>query len=124
MPFHVTVCLTTRSDGQYSIPGNGVIDGAPPPVIIHARKGEDRDPSKVASSLINGLIDITGSSGVRTIDEAFDKKNKHGFLVLATPNGSMTQTTMLPYATHFVEHLPKNRKPDEPIILFLDGHSS
>jgi hypothetical protein len=114
MPFHVTVCLTTRSDGQYGVPGYSISDGAPPPVIIHSRKGDDRDPEDVGSPLKNGLVDIDG----------FQLCDKHGFLVLATPNGSMTQSTMLPYAKHFVKHLPSNRRKDEPVILFLDGHSS
>jgi hypothetical protein len=124
MPFHVTVCLTTRSDGQYGVPGNSISDGAPPPVIIHSRKGEDRDPEDVCDRLKTCLVNIDGTSGCSKIEDAFKQNDKHGFLVLATPNGSMTQSAMLPFARHFVNNLPTNRLKDEPVILFLDGHSS
>jgi hypothetical protein len=124
MPFHVTICLTTRSDGQYVVPGSSIFDGAPPPAIIHSRKGDERDPAEVSSKFKTGLVDIRGTSGCSNMEEAFQQNDKHGVLVLATPNGSMTQSAMLPYAKHFVNHVPRNRRKDEPIILFLDGHSS
>jgi hypothetical protein len=124
MPFHVTMCLTIRSDGQYNVQGDSIYDGAPPPIIIHSRKGEDRNPEDVCTRLKTGLVDIKGTSGCSNMDDAFQQKDKYGFLVLATPNGSMTQKAMFPYAKHFVKNLPINRKNDEPVILFLDGHSS
>ena len=37
MPFHITLALTSCASGIYSIPIDG-IDGAPPPMIIHACK--------------------------------------------------------------------------------------
>jgi hypothetical protein len=46
------------------------------------------------------------------------QKDRYGFLVLATPNGSMTQAAMFPYAKHFVKNLPTNQKNDKPVILF------
>lgn len=123
MPFHVTCCLTTRSDGQYSVPGDYIYDGAPPPVIIHSRTG-DADPVIVADKLVSGLIDPKSIKGCSSMATANKSLNHYGFLVLATENGSMRQSTMFPYAKHFVDHLPSDRKPDEAVILFLDGHSS
>jgi hypothetical protein len=124
MPFHVTMCLTTRSDGQFVFPGGSISDGAPPPVIIHSRKGEQNPADISYNKFTTGLYVLRGTSGYSSMEEAFQRNNKHGVLVLATPDGSMTQSAMLPFAKHFVNHLPKNRRQDEPIILFLDGHSS
>lgn len=119
MAFHVTCCLTTRADGQYISPEEGIVDGAPPPVIIH-KKASEKDPTEVPSSAMEGLkIAKRKSPGLDCQDH-----NYYGFLVLATPNGSMKQSTMLPYAEHFIKFLPDDRAPDDPIILLLDGHSS
>lgn len=124
MPFHVTICLTTRADGQYVSDG-GVKEGAPPPVIIHAKPAKATtsivDPTKLGKGILPGLVLLGGCA---TIEEAYQKNNDLGFLVLATPNGSMKQVTMKPYAEHFVANLSENRDPLEGIILLLDGHSS
>lgn len=146
MPFHVTICLTTRADGQYVSDG-GIKEGAPPPVIIHSKAvstkakaastkakaasmkskagpastKEDDSPYKVPSGHLTGLV-LMGRCA--TIEEAYKKNNDLGFLVLSTPNGSMKQDTMLPFAKHFVANLSKHRDPLEGIILLMDGHSS
>jgi hypothetical protein len=99
MPFHVTMCLTTRSDEQFVSPGGSISDGAPPPVIIHSRKGE-QDPVDNSYKFTTGLYVLRGTSGYSSMEEAFQRNNKHGVLVLATPNGSMTQSAMLPFAKH------------------------
>ena len=57
--------------------------------------------------------------------EGETKKNPWGFLVRTAENGSMTQRTFSDYCMHFVKHLPDGQgKGDEPVFLFLDGHSS
>jgi hypothetical protein len=141
MPFHVTVCLTTRADGLYVSDG-GIKEGAPPPVIIHSKSvstkakaastkasvkskvtssKEGDSPYKVSSGHLTGLVLMEECA---TIEEAYEKNNDFGFLVLSTPNGSMKQDTMLPFAKHFVANLSKHRDPLEGIILLMDGHSS
>ena len=60
MPFHVTVCLTTRADGQYISPVDGITEGAPPPVIIHSKKAPKDpntivDPYKLSGNLVHSL---------------------------------------------------------------------
>ena len=126
MPFHVMVCLTTRANGQYI--SNGILDGAPPPMIIHSKKATNpkvtENPKQVPEHLLRGLAPM-GNDG-KYIDgtDAYQNNNALGFLALATVNGSMKQVMMLPYAEHFVDHLPKNCDPQEGNILFLDGHSS
>ena len=126
MPFHVTVCLSTRADGQYICPADEITEGAPPPVIIHS-KPPSADPNaavnpyKLTDALARGLAEMKDCTS--SLD-AYEKNNDLGFLALATPNGSMKQCTMLPYAKHFVENLPAERDPLEGIFLLLDGHSS
>ena len=126
MPFHVTVCLTTRADGQYVSHGDGITEGALPPVIIHS-KAPSTDPNAVLNpyrlidALALGLAELKDcTSGL----DAYAKNNVLGFLTLATPNGSMLQRTMLPYAKHFVKSLHADRDPLDGIILLLDRHSS
>ena len=53
------------------------------------------------------------------------RKNPWGFCVRCAENGSMTQRIFFDYSTHFVKNLPEGQgKNGEPVILFLDGHSS
>ena len=127
MPFHVTICLTTRADGQFVSPVGGIVEGAPPPVIIHSKAvstkaAPDADPTKLGKGHLNGLVKM--EARFASIEEAYGKNNDHGFLVLATANGSMKQSTMLPYAQHFVKNLPKDRDTSEGVLLLMDGHSS
>ena len=126
MPFHVTTCVTSRSDGQYQSPIDGVTEGAPPPVIIHSKKvsSDDVKPETVPDRLLRGVAPMGNTGEYKDATDAYKRNNVYGFLVLATPNGSMKQCTMLPYAEHFVASLPKNRDPLEAVILLLDGHSS
>ena len=127
MPFHITVCLTTRADGQYICPAHGVKEGAPPPVVIHSKSASTNpdailDPYDVPEKLLHGLAPMR--SDLKDGKDANERNNELGFLALATPNGSMKQCTMLPFAKHFVKNLPTERNPLEGIILLLDGHSS
>jgi len=129
MPFHVTVCLTTRADGLHVCMLDGIYEGAPPPVIIHSKKPpKDPDavvqPENVPDQLLKGLAPMGNEGKYKDATDAYKNNNGLGFLALATPNGSMKQCSMLPYAVHFVNSLPKDRDPQEGIILLLDGHSS
>jgi hypothetical protein len=133
MPFHVTICLTTRADGQFISPGEGILEGAPPPVVIHSKPETTKkalsnkkapatsDPCKLSDKHVQGLCSMKGCTSAL---EAYEKNNEDGFLVMVTHNGSMKQSTMLPYAKHFVKHLPADRDPLQAVILLLDGHSS
>ena len=126
MPFHVTVCLTSRADGQYQCPRDGIEEGACPPVVIHSKAKPTNpkdtiDPYSVTDKQVQGLARPIPGKSAR---EAYETENDLGFLALAAPNGSMTQCTMLPFAEHFVDNLPADRDPDEGIILLMDGHSS
>ena len=79
------------------------------------------NPYKLTDALALGLAELKDcTSGL----DAYAKNNVLGFLTLATPNGSMLQRTMLPYAKHFVKSLHADRDPLDGIILLLDRHSS
>ena len=131
MPFHVTLALTSCASGIYSIPING-IDGAPPPMIIHAcsssptkhdclSKQSPTDVFYQNPSYSEGLCEPYSVMA----EEGDVKKNPWGFLVRTAENGSMTQRTFYDFCMHFVKHLPKGQgKHGKPVILFLDGHSS
>ena len=137
MSFHVTGCLTSRGDGKYAEPGQKILDGAPPPVIIHSKgkgkkdskksskkkaKQQRNDVRKVSDRFVEGLAPMF--PGAQDQADAFHKNNVYGFEVYATPNGSMTQDAMLPYAEHFVRNKMAGPHANEPAILLLDGHSS
>ena len=58
-------------------------------------------------------------------DKSSIEGNPYGFTCRTTQQGSMTQQIMLDFAIHFVKNLPSTQgKLGEPVILFLDGHSS
>ena len=126
MPFHATACVTSRSDGQHQSPVDGVAEGAPPPVIIHSKKVSSNDvkPETAPDRLLRGVAPMGNTGEHKDATDARKRNNVHGFLVLAMPNGSMKQCTMLPRAEHFVASSPKNCDPLEAVILLLDGHSS
>lgn len=53
------------------------------------------------------------------------RKNPWGFCVRTSAAGSMMQRTFFYYCIHFVKNIPTNQgRNGEPVILFLDGHSS
>ena len=57
--------------------------------------------------------------------EGNEKKNPWGFCVRIAKNGSRTKKIFYDYAMHFVNNLPHHQRKDtEPVILFIDGHSS
>ena len=55
---------------------------------------------------------------------AYEENNEYGFLVLVTPNGSMTKKAFLHFAKPFVKYINMDREEGEPAILLMDGHSS
>lgn len=129
MKFHVTAAFTTRADGKYISPSEGITEGAPSPVLIHTRSAPADpkatfDPKAVTENQVRGLVPPLPDGKFEDAKEAYEKRNDHGFLVLSTPNGSMKQVTFLPYAEHFVKSLSGQRNPSDAVILHLDGHSS
>ena len=130
LPFHITSMITSCASGNYKVPIEG-IDGAPPPMIIHAciASPNKEDPTDLQifsekfyqnPSFSEG---ITEPFSVSANDEA--KNNPWGFMVRTSAAGSMMQRTFYDYCIHFIARIPKNQgKNGEPVILFLDGHSS
>ena len=63
------------------------------------------------------LLDLKGEEEM--------KKNILGISIATTTNGSMTQAIFFSFCKHFVSSLPSSQgKGGNPVILFLDGHSS
>ena len=140
MNMHVSVCITSRSDGKIRQNGrllrvscalflhtispgfyedivNG-IEGAFSPVIIYAN-GSSKDKEK-------NICLQEQTTGVSPKLAKIPPKYKAGLRspgikVYTTRTGSMTREIFYFYAEHFIESLPANHKP---IILLLDGHSS
>ena len=130
MPFHITSMITSCASGKFKVPIEG-IDGAPPPMIIHACSAspEKKDPGDLQYQegqffqhprYSDGLSEPYHDSSADEIN-----KNPYGFCVRTSPAGSMTQRTFYDYAIHFVNNLPESQGSNgQPVILFLDGHSS
>ena len=97
MPFHITLALTSCATGIYCTPVDG-IEGAPPPMIIHACSSSP--PSKSEVNATQSLSDIfdqnpkfsEGLSEPYSVmaKDGETKKNPWGFLVRTAENGSMT----------------------------------
>ena len=72
---HTTVMVTTRADGMYCVPKDG-IEGAAPPFVIHSNKRGQKDYDSSTRSLIdveNSRVDMCKSSqshGLYTSEES------------------------------------------------------
>ena len=135
---HTTVMVTTRADGMYCVPKDG-IEGAAPPFVIHSNKRGQKDYDSSTRSLIdveNSRVDMCKSSqshGLYTSEESTgcddlplsSSDHGYGFDARSTNNGSMEQHIFLDFAVHFVKHLPSDQGKDKKAhMLHLDGHGS
>ena len=126
-----SLSLTSCATGIYCTPVDG-IEGAPPPMIIHAcsfspPKSEVHATQSPSETFYQNPKFSEGLGEPYSVmaKEGGTKKNPWGFLVRTAENGSMTQRTFFDYCMHFVKHLPDGQgKGGEPVFLFLDGHSS
>jgi hypothetical protein len=132
MPNHTSLAIITRADGQYMDPANDIFTGAPPPVIIHSKKeskskqpSDDEDePTKLKENHVKHLVPFKPTN--KSFLDAYVENNENGYLVLVTPNGSMTKKAFMHFSKHFVHYIDKDpdRTNGEPVILMLDGHAS
>ena len=130
MPFHITSMITSCATGHYKVPIQG-FEGAPPPMIIHACSAspDKKDSGEIQTAnnaffqhprYSDGLAEPFSVAGADEVS-----KNPWGFCVRTSQAGSMTQRTFFDYCLHFVKHIPDDQGENgEPVILFLDGHSS
>ena len=130
MPFHVTSMITSCGSAIYMVPIEG-IEGAPPPMIIHACSAspQKESPTDLQSSDEPFFQNLSFSEGlnepfsVSAVDKV--RKNPWGFMVRTSAAGSMTQRTFYDYCMHFVANIPKSQgKHGEAVFLFMDGHAS
>jgi hypothetical protein len=97
MPNHTSLAIISRADGQYMDPANGIFTGAPPPVILHSKKeskskqpsDDDDEPTKLKEIHVKHLVPFKPTN--TTFLDAYVENNDEGYLVLVTPNGSMTK---------------------------------
>lgn len=142
MARHITVALTSRSDGRYAVPGEQQ-EGAPPPFIIHADGASSENEGTTAREKRLELAKQTADDEVRfnyayaqgledkdtELDEILPPSeydnNRLGLAVRTSTNGSITKDLFFDWAIHFVKNLPRHQGKDgEPVYLILDGHVS
>ena len=131
MPLYITLALTSCSTGIYSVPIDGIF-GAPPPMIIHSCNSSSSKVEVHSSQLPPFHFYQTAmySEGLGepysvVAQEGGVKKNPWGLCVRCAENFSMKQRTFFDYSIHFVKNLPEGQRKDcEPVILFLEVHSS
>ena len=126
---HVTIVAFSSSDGKYK-DQTANIDGAAPPIIIHAKgKKKVKDTSTTAVEKRMELYDNDPSSTVANADERFleglDNYEHLGIKVLTSVNGSMTKELFPVICSHIIEHL----RPDQGIggkytFILMDSHIS
>ena len=106
--------------GIYKDTANGIMDGAPGPIIIHTDKSKTKDKEKEERERQRNGENPRPQTVAPRFKAGFE--NSPDIKVQTTCTGSMTQEIFYEFAVHFVDNLPKN--DNRPKILLLDGHAS
>ena len=112
MPWHVTDGLTTSADGRIC-----------PPFIVHAQpQAKPKAPGATAQRM--GQVTAAEAANLTDADASDGRQLSIGLGV--THSGSMIKELFAEWCDHFVSKvlLPTQGKGKEPVILFVDQHSS
>ena len=112
MPFHVTDGMTTSASGRVC-----------PPFIVHAQpQAKPKGPGQTAQKM--GTVNAEHWTGLRDADAPDGRAAMIGLGV--SHSGSMIKELFPEFCGHFVSKvlLPTQGKGEDPVVLFVDGHSS
>ena len=122
---HVTLIAFSRSDGKYH-DKLANIEGAAPPIIIHAQGQKNRKDTTTASEKRMKLYDdpILPKVDHKFLDGLDDHKDL-GLEVLTSINGSMTKELFPFVCSHIIEYLAADQGSNgKYTFLLMDSHVS